>query len=304
MSIRDKLNSSSVNLYQFSGLHNDSVLCCDIFKRNDSVISGGIDGKICIWSLSNQYAIDSDSPVSSLKVFDEDTQLIVGRSDFQVSLIDLETGVTTKEWKGLHEGVVNDLWVVDEKNFGSVSDDGYFKMTSIYEKNSSLSIKTTFPLFTVLKQKDYLYLSGLEPIIKVYDVRYIDKEFFQIDTLHSNSISSIAMSSNFKLSSLSFDNTLRFYDGDPTITKDNRILSSNIQLPNVNDSKFLCRNTFLDKDKFISAYGYIFDVADQNLISDELFKNQQGQVIDTCFNSEENKLVTTSTDSTLLVKFF
>ena len=106
------------------------------------------------------------------------------------------------------------------------------------------SATTEFPLFTLATtgEKHMVYTSGLEPVIRIWDLRSSQKDdTLSIETPHTDSILSLDLTNRSKMCSLGFDNTLHFYDGNVHSVKDSRVVSDSIKLSSTNDDKFLTR---------------------------------------------------------------
>lgn len=298
------------NFYWLANGHEKAVLACRFNNSGNVVVSAGLDPHLTIWSLDTgeSYAVKdchkNGSPITTLELFDEETKIITGSSDTTLSILDFETGMKLKSLPG-HSSIINQVKPLSNTTIASVGDDGMLKVWDVRTRKAVWSATTEFPLFTLATtgEKHMVYTSGLEPVIRIWDLRSSQKDdTLSIETPHTDSILSLDLTNRSKICSLGFDNTLHFYDGNIHSVKDSRVLSNSIKLSSTNDDKFLTRCKLIQDGRYVLAHGCMYDVVTRTLLSEDQQQYHVGQVIDMDYNESTNRIVSSSVDGSLLIK--
>ncbi|SCU92908.1 LANO_0E02498g1_1 [Lachancea nothofagi CBS 11611] len=268
--------SSDSALIELSQGHESAVLACKLLNSGSTVVSSGLDPHICIWDLNNSksYLIDNiyrqGSAITTLDIIDG-PKIITGSSNSQVALVDIETGQKLRNYTG-HQRAVNQLRTISQDRFISVADDGAVKAWDSHQKKPVWEVSTEFPLFTVAvspQQEHTVYVSGLDPVITAYDIRQSNGQvLFSWDTNHVEPITSIDITSNYKMCSMAFDNEIHIADAKLRSTRDSRDLGIIDTCNDENVSKFLIRNKFINEGQFVVSQGLMFDATTKERVID------------------------------------
>lgn len=201
--------------------HKSSVLSVKFSQDGEVLATAGMDKSILLWSLphandrelSENYGMieGHKSAVTSLSWLSPD-KLASSSADMSVGIWDTNTGERLRNFKE-HTYVVNQI-DVDQGLIASASDDGSVKVWDANSKKAAHTFKTEYPLLTVQFKDNLVYTSGLEPIIRCWDIRSPTKPLFEIETLHTDIITSLSVDENHMISK-SQDDTIRLFEAKP-----------------------------------------------------------------------------------------
>ncbi|SCU91957.1 LADA_0F13256g1_1 [Lachancea dasiensis] len=294
-------------LLELANGHSGAVLACKILNGGSTVVSSGLDAHLCIWDLdrSANYVVEIDrnqSAVTALDVVDGPF-VAAGSASSQIFLIDIETGQSLRRYSG-HKRAINQVRALSKNQFISVSDDGSAKLWDSKQKRPVWEVSTDFPFFTaaVPSQADHVvYVSGLEPVVRAYDLRQNSgQELFSWQGHRSESITSIDISSNRMMCSLAFDNEIHIDDAKMRPMRDSRTLGVIDANVGDNPNKFLLRNKFIKQDKLVMARGCLFDVTSQELLIDYTASiPTEVSVIDMDFDEQSQRAIMASENGSL-----
>lgn len=294
--------TQSHELLELAGGHTRPVLACKFVKSGTLALSAGLDPHLCIWDLKsghNHVLGHCHRRSAAITTFDtlDDTRAVTGSSDTRLALVDLHTGRKLRNFAG-HTRVVNQVRALNTDRFASVSDDGALKIWDAHTKSPVWQISSEFPLFTLTSSSsssddNILYTSGLDPVIRAYDLRQNNgQELFNWSTPHTDSVTSIHINASRNLCSLDFDNCIYISDAKLRPTRDTRDLTS-FELPEFsNPDKFLVRSKFTHQDRCLAAQGRLYDVTSQQQLID--FTRQMpsaSNVIDMDYDPTANKML-------------
>lgn len=97
-------------------LQGHTSLVGQLQMRGDTLVTGGSDGSVRIWSLQKKFAVHRlaahDNSVTSLQF--DDTRVVSGGSDGRVKIWDLKTGQLVRELMAQNEAIWR-VAFVDEK---------------------------------------------------------------------------------------------------------------------------------------------------------------------------------------------
>ncbi|AET41340.1 uncharacterized protein Ecym_8044 [Eremothecium cymbalariae DBVPG len=305
----------SESVCRLAGLHEGAALSCDSSRDGKMVISSGIDGKVGIWDVTGegaQYEIDSGVVNTCVRLWQGSSQLLAGCANGKVCIYDVETGRKMRQWGGGHKRVVNEIvGLCEEHLFGSVSDDGTLCWWDSRVRKPVGRVVGEFPLLTLAlgrrgdgdERSPFLYTSGVEPVVRCYDLRKNTDLIAECETTHATGVSSLCVSSNgSRVCSLGFDDNLQFHDIDASGKLKNRQDGATIELPNSNRDRFLSRCSLMEGVRYVLAYGYIIDIASAVIVSDKLQQAADGcQIIDMMYNESTKHALASCSDGTVLL---
>ncbi|SCU81154.1 LAME_0B05842g1_1 [Lachancea meyersii CBS 8951] len=304
--------SNSSPLLELSRGHESAVLTCKFLNSGATAVSSGLDAHLCVWDLTNSrnFVIDhlfrQNPAITSLGTLGGPL-VAAGASSSQIALVDIETGQKLRSYSG-HTKAVNQIHTISNDTFVSVSDDGSAKLWDLHQKKPVWEASTPYPLFTATiasaHQDNYtLYISGLEPTIRAYDIRQTSgQELFSWTSDHADSITSIDVNSTHKMCSLAFDNEIHIQDAKQRPMRDSRFLGIIDASSNDNTNKFLVRNRFTNQERHVISGGSLFDVTTKEHLVDFLsVLKTRAAVIDTDYDQESNKVLMSSENGNLYV---
>ncbi|KAH3688385.1 hypothetical protein WICPIJ_000628 [Wickerhamomyces pijperi] len=201
--------------------HNSSVLSVRFNRTGDVLATGGMDKSILLWSLphSNDSELTENygmieghkSAVTSLSWMGSD-RLASSSADMSVGIWDTNTGERLRNFRE-HTYVVNQV-DTEEGLIASASDDGTVRIWDQNSKKSVHTLSTEYPLLTVQIKDKLLYTAGIEPMIRCWDIRSTSTPLFEIETQHSDMITSLSVDQT-NMISRSSDDTIRLYEPNP-----------------------------------------------------------------------------------------
>lgn len=200
------------------------------------------------------------SAITSLRWSSDGETIATASADKTVGLWDIATGKRLRKFQG-HELTVNEVtWLPSDYQIpsnshasggdllASVADDGYVCIWDTRSKSYVADIKTDYPLLTVVSGNSnsvsggsLIYTSGIDPTVHAYDLRNSSEPYYQIETPHSDAVTSLAINNNRDnntndnnynnnsngdgddssiLISQSMDGTVRAYDASTNLSRD------------------------------------------------------------------------------------
>lgn len=295
--------------------HKGTILGSRFSKNGLGIASCGIDKTIKIWELPTNkentnpsYGIlnGHKSAVTSVRWLFDDSLIYSSSADKTVGIWDVETGKRIRNNK-FHELTVNEIDVYNTSLGLSVSDDGYALIWDEREKNPTGKVKTEFPLLSgVINNKgNTFYISGIDPSIKAYDFRILDKPLWECNEQKS-SISSLAINrDDTSLIARTFEGPVLSLNTSDHLAEGNLRISSSLfngatsgieyQLIRVN---FHPNSTFIasgSEDKNLTTWNY-------NSASSMKYEGHTGTVIDVDYHPYNDIIVSSSTDGTMIVR--
>ncbi|CDR38380.1 CYFA0S02e01002g1_1 [Cyberlindnera fabianii] len=223
--------------------------------------------------------------------------LATSSSDTTVGLWDTETGRRTRKFAG-HSLVVNEV-DQDQNLIASASDDGDVYIWDSNSRDPVTRFHTDFPLLTVAFHKNIVYASGIEPIIRAWDIRSPSSPVFEIETLHTDTITSLTVDDT-NLVSRSNDDTVRIYE--PKVIPGEHIRPAVYDGATSGNENFTIRaiireNVILSgsADKTVTTW----DVSSRKLM--RKLTGHTGTVIDV--DEHEGKIASSSIDGSVILRY-
>ncbi|SCU99141.1 LAFA_0G22232g1_1 [Lachancea sp. 'fantastica'] len=296
-------------LLELSKGHESAVLACKFLNSGTTAISSGLDAHLSVWDLPNSknYVIENlfrQSPAITALATLDGPLVVAGASSSQIALVDIQTGQKLRNYTG-HTRAVNQIYPLSNDKFVSVSDDGSAKLWDTHQKKPVWEVSTEFPLFTVVAPADNhtFYTSGLDPTITAYDLRDpTGQELFCLENQHSDSVTSIDVTSGLKMCSFGFDNEICLQDAKQNPTRDFRSLGVIDASFNDNSNKFLIRNRFINDDQHIICGNSLFDVTSKERLVDFTAELQRPvSVIDIDYDKDSRKVMMSADNGSLYV---
>lgn len=291
--------------FQLEG-HDGAVLSAKFDNEGKIIASGGIDKKLLLWRLPHVSNFEDNpnfgeisghkSAITSLKWL-ADGKLATSSADTTVGLWDTQTGTRIRKFND-HKLVVNDV-DQDDNLISSVSDDGNVFIWEEQTRNPINSFKTEYPLLSVAFHNRLVYASGIEPVIRAWDLRFPNSPVFEIETKHNDSITSLDIDDS-NLISRSQDDTIRIYE--PKVVPGDHIRPK-IYVGSVSgDEQLLIRAIIRENliysgsaDKTVTSW----DISSGSLL--KKIPGHQGTVIDV--DQHEGKLLSTSVDGSIVLRY-
>ncbi|ODV81532.1 WD40 repeat-like protein [Suhomyces tanzawaensis NRRL Y-17324] len=295
--------------------HQGPVLSARFSRDGTKIASGGYDKSINLWHLPTQqeeelpnYGVLSGhkSAVTSLAwLWDE--SLISSSADSTLGIWDSESGKRIRKLQG-HEGVVNQVAVSSESLIASAGDDGCLQLWDSREKNSLNTITSNYPILatTFNNRGTTIYVGGIEPTVRAYDVRALDKELWtsggQTDTITSLALNpddsvllSRAMNGNIKTYSAKefvpegIPRANQYgYEGAPS-GSEYQVIRACFS----NDSISILSGS---EDRSVTSW----DFGSRKLANK--YTGHEGTVLDVDYHPTERIVVSSSTDGTVIVR--
>ncbi|GMM36156.1 hypothetical protein DASC09_034810 [Saccharomycopsis crataegensis] len=308
--------------------HQGTVLASRFNLDGSIIASGGTDRKIFLWNTPTQDFKDSDAPlnfvvmpghksaITSIRWFKGGESLVTSSADRSIGLWDLTTAKRIRKFVG-HEMTVNEVDTVinfsRDELIASASDDGCVCLWDSREKTFVEKIKTDFPLMTVVanngfKEPNLVFTAGIDATVLAYDVRNAKDPYFEIESLHSDAVTSLSISEdNGTLISNSMDSSIRAYDCSISNTG-SRVRSIILEDAPSGNEKLLIRSQLFkgsdDRNLLISGSGdnsvTIWDLEASRMLGK--LHGHDGTVVDIDIHPYESIVLSGSTDGTLIVR--
>lgn len=251
------------------------------------------------------------SAITSLEWLSDSHSLVTSSADRTLGLWDITTGERVRKFTG-HSLVVNDVRTFQGDGIVSVSDDQRACVWDARTKQAAKEIKIEYPLLAVCvgkREPNIVFFSGIDPTIYGYDLRDTSKPLIQIDTLHSDAITSLCLSNDdFTLISNSMDGTIRAYDSRP-FESNQRIKPVIFDDAPAGEEHLLIRSKQFVRDGVpyvisgsCNKSSVILNMKTERLAHN--FYGHEGTVIDVDVHPNEKVLVSGSTDGNLIVREF
>ncbi|ODQ61790.1 hypothetical protein WICANDRAFT_24913, partial [Wickerhamomyces anomalus NRRL Y-366-8] len=285
--------------------HQGASLSVKFDKSGENVASSGMDKKILLWNLphassqekaSNYGEITGHkSAVTSIRWLNNGS-IASSSADTTVGIWDTETGQRIRKYTS-HSLVVNEV-DNDQNLVASAGDDGFIFVWDEREKGFINSFKTEYPLLTVAFHNNIVFGSGIEPIIRAWDIRSPSSPVFEIETLHTESITSLSVDDT---NLISRDNdTVRIYD--PKVVPGNHIRPKVYDGAPAGPENLLIRS--IVKNNLILSGSYDKTVTLWDVVSGRLLRKLTGHT-GTVLSVDEHdgKIVSSSTDGTVILRY-
>ncbi|CCH44266.1 putative WD repeat-containing protein [Wickerhamomyces ciferrii] len=217
-------------------------------------------------------------------------------ADTTVGIWDTETGQRIRKFAA-HSLVVNEV-DNDQSLVASVGDDGIAFVWDEREKSYINNFKTDYPLLSVAFHNNILFASGIEPIIRAWDIRSPMTPLYEIETQHTDSITSLSIDDNNLISK--DDQTIRIYD--PKIVPGTHIRPKIYDGAPAGTENLLIRSVIKDNliisgsgDKTVTAW----DMTSGRLL--RKLTGHTGTVIDV--DEHNGKIASSSVDGTVILRY-
>lgn len=236
------------------------------------------------------------SAITSLRWLDNGN-LASSSADSTIGVWDAESGAKIRKLAG-HSLVVNEI-DHDQNLLASAGDDGKVHIWDTKSKNPTSILTTEYPLLTVAFHNEIVYASGIEPLIRAWDIRSTTKPLFEIETRHNDTITSLSVD-DANLISRSQDDTVRLYEPKA-------IPGSHIR-PQVYDgatsgNESLPIRAIVRENKIYTGSAdhtaTIWDLTSKRLL--KKLTGHTGTVID--IDEHKGKIVSTSTDGKVILRY-
>lgn len=217
-------------------------------------------------------------------------------ADTTVGIWDTETGQRLRKFTS-HSLVVNEV-DQDQNLVASAADDGLVFVWDEREKGFINSFKTEYPLLSVVFHKNIIFASGIEPIIRAWDIRSPSSPLYEIETQHTDSITSLSVDDT---NLISRDNhTVRIYD--PKVVPGNHIRPKVYDGAPAGPENLLIRS--IVKNNLILSGSADKTVTSWDVTSGRLLRKltgHSGTVIDV--DEHDGKIVSTSVDGKVILRY-
>ncbi|KAK6455812.1 WD40-repeat-containing domain protein [Scheffersomyces xylosifermentans] len=314
---REKLASSVLydEAVSLAG-HEGPVLSAKFSNSGNYIASSGIDKSILLWNLPvDEQEADPNfgvlsghrSAVTSISWLIDDSTIVSSSADSTVGYWDAETGTRIRKCNG-HRAVVNQVSVSSDGTAVSVGDDGTAFLWDVREKNAIGHVSGEYPLLTTtFDQKGHtIFFSGIDPTIRVHDIRRLDKELWNCSA-QIEAITSLAINNDDSvLVARSMDGSIKTYSAKEYIPEGISRVSPYVYEGAPSGSEFqLIRSVFStdnitiysgSEDKTITAW----DFASRKITNK--YTGHEGTVIDVDYNTKYRVVLSSSTDGTVIVR--
>lgn len=296
--------------------HEGPVLSAKFNDDGSKIVTSGMDKSIQLWNTpidendeEPNYGVITGhkAAVTSVNWMADESLLMSGSADSTVGFWDCETGKRIRKCCS-HTSVVNQISVSQESLGASVGDDGFAYIWDPREKLPVSKIKTDFPLLSCTYNNvgDTLYIGGIDPTVRAFDVRAIDKELWACGS-QNDSITSISINKDDSiLLSRSMDGVIRTYSARTFVPEGISRLSQNTFTGAPSGKEFyLIRACFSNnniaivsgsEDKSVTVFDFLSKKV-QNKYTGHL-----GTVLDVDHHPEAPVILSTSTDGTIIVR--
>lgn len=295
--------------------HQGSVLSSTFSHNGHNIASAGIDKSILLWktpyeeSESPNYGVmkGHKSAVTSARWLYDDITLASGSADTTVGFWDGETGKRTRKCIG-HESIVNDISVSKDSAVLSVSDDGSACLWDQRQKEATIKISTEYPLLscTFNNKGNTFYIGGIEPEIKAYDTRVMDKPIWTCDG-QVDSITSIAINKDDSiLLSRSMNGIMKTYSARDFVPEGIPRLNPYIYdgAPSGNEYQLIRACFSTDNLSILSGSEdktvTIWDYKSRKILNK--ISGHRGATLDIAYHPTERIISSTSTDGSVIVR--
>lgn len=296
--------------------HEGAVLSARFNHDGSKIVSCGMDRSIQLWNTPidekdtepNYGAITGHkAAVTSVNWMADESMIMSGSADSTVGFWDCETGKRIRKCSA-HTSVVNQISISPEYLGTSVGDDGFAYIWDPREKLPVSKIKTDFPLLSATYNNagDTLYIGGIEPVIRAFDVRAMDKELWQCGG-QNDTITSIAINKDDSiLLSRSMNGEIRTYSARSFIPEGIARLNPNVYSGAPSGKEFyLIRACFNNdstalasgsEDKTVTTFEFL-----SRKIQDK-YDGHLGTVLDVDYHPLDPVMLSTSTDGNIIVR--
>lgn len=237
------------------------------------------------------------SAITSVRWLNQD-KVITSSADTTLGLWDTNTGKRLRKFSQ-HSLVVNEV-DHDSSRIASAGDDGFAYIWDENSKKPVNSFKTEYPLLTIALHKNIIYTSGIEPVIRAWDLRSPSQPIFEVETQHSDTITSLSVDDS-NLISRSMDDTVRIYE--PKIVPGNHIRPNAVYDGATSGNENLLIRAIL-REHVIYSGSADRTITSWDLTSKKLLRKltgNSGTVIDV--DEHEGKLLSTSVDGTVILRY-
>jgi len=217
-------------------------------------------------------------------------------ADTTVGIWNTETGQRLRKFTS-HSLVVNEV-DQDQNLVASAGDDGHVFLWDERDKGFINNFKTDYPLLTVAFHNNIVFASGIEPVIRAWDIRSPSTPIFEIETQHADSITSLSVDDSNLISR--DDYTIRIYD--PKVVPGNHIRPKVYDGAPAGPENLLIRSVVKNNliysgssDKTVTSW----DVTSARLV--RKLAGHSGTVIDV--DEFEGMIASTSTDGSVILRY-
>lgn len=296
--------------------HLGVVLSGKFNKSGTSIASSGTDKLILLWNIPTSESDDSPnygvlrghkSAVTSLDWLADGEVLVSSSADNTVGFWDAETGKRLRKCLE-HKLVVNQVAMSSQTLSASVGDDGSAFLWDPRDKNSVGCVSTEYPLLTTTFDKigNTLYLAGIDPTIRVHDIRKLGLQLWncqgQVEAITSLSLNS----DDSVLLARSMDGVMKTYSAKEFVPEGiSRISPFTYEGAPSGDEYQLIRATFSDNDITIFSGSEDLTVTEWDFSTRKItnkYGGHRGTVIDVDYSANGRLLLSTSTDGSIVVR--
>lgn len=316
--INYKGTSKSPGLYSEAVVlegHDGVVLSAKFSNDGNHIASGGGDQTIQLWNLPTDK--DDESPnygvlkghksaVTSLRWSKDDNFVATSSADASIGIWDVATGKRVRKGTG-HELAVNEIEISSDSLVLSVGDDGSAKIWDQREKLPVSVVDSPYPVMTGTFNKagSVIYLGGIDPKVRAFDIRQIEKPIWECDG-QTSSITSLALNHDGSvLLSRAMDGKVRTYSAKDEVSKGLARLSPYVLDGALGNEYDLIRAKFSNNNVSIISgsndnTATIWDYNSRKITKKLVGHN--GTVLDVDYHPSDKFVLSTSTDGTIIVR--
>lgn len=289
--------------------HKGAVLAAKFSPHGQYIASGGIDSSILLWHLPTtqretpNYGVltGHKGAVTSL-CWRLDSLIFTTSADRTIAFWDAETGQRTRKGQG-HETVVNDSCVADDICV-SVADDGSARIWDERQKTEVASYSTKYPLLACSASQDCIYIAGIDAAVQAIDLR-TQKLLWKSES-HTDSITSLAFSTDgTMLAARAMGGLVRTVSTKSTVPAGISRMANYSYDGAIGGEQLLVRARFSSDDVYLAlglddGSSFMWSTASRRVVRKSA--GHQGPVLDLDFHPTEKILMTSSADSTIVVR--
>lgn len=295
--------------------HQGSVLSSSFSHNGNHIASGGIDKNILLWRVPYE---ESETPnygmikghklaVTSVKWLYDDITLASSSADATIGFWDSETGQRTRKCVG-HELAVNEISASKDSIVVSASDDGTACLWDLRQKEAINKVTTEYPLLSCSfnNKGNTFYVGGIDPVIKAYDMRVLDKPIWSCEG-QVESITSIAINTDDSvLLSRSMNGAVKTYSARDFVPEGIPRLNSHVYDGAPSGNEFQLIRACFSKDNVSILSGSedktvtVWDYKTRKLLNK--ISGHRGTTLDIDYHPSERIISSTSTDGTIIIR--
>lgn len=198
--------------------HQGEIYAAKFHPEGKHLASAGFDRQIFLWevygSCDNVCVLKGHSgAITELSFCDDGSVLYTSSADSSLGVWDVVRGTRLRRLRG-HSLVVNSVHAGSNRRLVSGADDSTTKLWDERTRNAVTTLDCSYPVTAVLAANEMLVTSGLDNVIKVWDIRKNSLLYRLMG--HSDTVTGLALSPcGTRVASLGADNTLRTWDVRP-----------------------------------------------------------------------------------------